>query len=393
MSRTTDAPLAEKPDPDVDLTHLARIATFFAATPIIERDATELATEIVTRLRSDPRVINIGEPELDESFTDWKSFWPHSHSDNSGALLTGEDRRWTLQLSTPITFDVRVPKKNQPVHSNIDDIPAEEYSVAWDGISVIVTWPQRSGQIPISGGHVVFDILDAALDSLNMGSYRQPCSPGCEHVFLHTTLRLIIDDSMDAANDHLIASKESDESEAIAWIPAVALERGAAEYLWFELAMAARDFATMKNIGQRVLDLEYHARHDVSHLLGHAHEHARISSLPFRGRMKGRWKNRGWRREARFLIAALWLSATNIEALKRRWEQEARDLSSGHRNILPLFEGDASRDEHALRSLDLTTLNRALDQVTLLLNNREIASATALGALGGAVAGGAVGLL
>jgi hypothetical protein len=380
----TEGAAMRSPEPG----RFARLATVLATSRSESRDISGVIKKIVADLRADSRVTSIEAPDVSSHFAAWTPYYPHMFDTSGDGLLLGLDGGVVLEFSSPILMQVRVPIKNQPPIHGRDDVPTETYTVAWDGITVIVVWEQESTEASHSAGQVVFDVIEAALGGAGLSAYRQACSPGCEYGFIHQTLALRESPTPGGAEFSTVLHPELNLFVGI--VPGDLPLEELPEFLWLEMGAAAREFAFVKNYGQRILDLEHRARNDIGDLLDHNRAHARVLAKPWWRRARELWRHRGWRREARGLIAGLWLALTNIETLERHWDDQLQDLQSDHLEILEFFRPDSWRDERRIRALDTSTILAALDQVTELLESRQLALATGLGALGGAVAGGVV---
>lgn len=366
----------------------ARLATVLATSRSESPDISGVIGKIVANLRADPRVTSIEAPDVNSHFATWMPYYPHIFDTSGDDLLLGSDSGGVLEFSSPVLMQVRVPIKNQHSIHGRDDVPTETYAVAWDGITVFVVWEQESSGASHSAGQVVFEVIEAALAGAGLSAYRQACSPGCEYGFIHQTLGLRGSPTAEEAQFSAVLDRELDLF--IGSVPDDMPFEELPEFLWFEMSAAASSFAFVKNYGQRILDLEQRARSDIGDLLDQNRVHARVLAKPWWRRARGLWRHRGWRREARGLIAELWLALTNIETLGRYWDEQLQNMQSDHPGILEFFRPDSWRDERKIRALDTSTILAALDQVTGLLDSRQLALATGLGALGGAVAGGVV---
>jgi len=140
------------------------------------------------------------------------------------------------------------------------------------------------------------------------------------------------------------------------------------------------------------MDIESLIRTQVAHLLGHYYEHALITAKPLLRSLKDRWRIRWWRREARQILAGLWLSLANVEALRRSWEESRRDFED-RSSYMAIFEIDYSDDVAVVESLEVGHLDATIEQVSRNLDNRALLFATVVGALAGALAGALVGLI
>lgn len=90
-----------------------------------------------------------------------------------------------LRFNRPTVFRVRVPAKNQPRYRSLDDVPADEYLVAWDGQGVVVQWEQDSPRSTGSGGHIVLSLLEELGQSIGLSVEVIACATHCHHRFVH----------------------------------------------------------------------------------------------------------------------------------------------------------------------------------------------------------------
>lgn len=286
-------------------------------------------------------------------------------------------------------FQVRIPIKNQHAHAGTNDIPSDTYFVTWDGVSVFILWEQDDENIPISGGHVVAEVLDDALDAVDSALYVQSCNPGCEYMFLHQTIQLLEDSEVD---DFEIKTGKRDQEVLVTFDE---LDDPSMQVIWVALSLggAMENFAEFKNYGRRLIDLEHACRLDLGHLLTHYADHAELVHLGWKPKyLRLRWRNRGWRKEARSLVASVWLALANIESVRRRWDQERLNIADDAEYV-PLFSADFSRDVVTIDSLRLEPVSENVNQIAGWLDNRAVVWATSLGALAGGLAGGAATLI
>jgi hypothetical protein len=141
------------------------------------------------------------------------------------------------------------------------------------------------------------------------------------------------------------------------------------------------------------MDIESSIRDEVAHLLAHYYEHAVIAATPWWRNLKDRWRTKWWRREARQILAGLWLSLANIEGLRRDWDNRRRLFEDKRSQIMALFAIDYPSDVGAIESLEVSHLDATIEQISGNLNNRAVAMATMFGALAGGLAGALVGLV
>lgn len=394
------AKTGQKAPDDRDSTTLVRLGTLIwvLGSERLERGVRsdeakqELTDGLVNALRSDSRVSDVSAPELSMPFTYASKFFPDGQGASTFALLTGSDFFTGFRLSTPVLFSLRIPAKNQPKHHGHDDVPSDVYWAAWDGLTVWISWKQETTHTPMSGGHVVQQVLSDALAVLGDRLYTQACSPGCQNVFLHTTL--LLEQSNDAEGA-VVVSRGNGPFQLKASVLMLNPPWEALTWLHLNLTGAASDFAEMKNTGRRLRDLEEAARSELTHLSAHYYEHSRVSTLPFRQSLALRWQSRGWRREARQLLAGLWLAMAQISTLRSQWAERQREFSGsvgddGHGLI---FLADQEADSFAIGSLDVGPMERTVEQIAARLDNRALVTATLAGVVGGAAAGAAAALL
>lgn len=369
---------------------IVRVGTWFWRIPDCEQESEYWVSALAEALEADTRVDRV---EVGTQTDYWNSIgvmYPDESRTTARGIQIGSDGFHVLRMSRHVKFRVRVPIKNQTSpHGNHDDIPSDTYYVAWDGISVFVLWENVEAYPPLAGGHVVADVLRDVTASIESDLYIQACSPQCDFMFTHSPLRLVHDEDADyyalAPDKHGPAVAMGlkyleDPFENVGWVAML-------------LGGEIERFASFKNVGRRLIDLENQCRSDLGHVLSHVHRHAELVAD---GRsvaaIKQRWKSRRWRHEARSLVAAVWLAIANIEILRRRWDGERGDLMS-MTEALPLLERDLSRDVDSVQSIKLEPVTETINQLAITLDNRNLARATALGALVGGIAGGLTGLL
>jgi hypothetical protein len=306
--------------------------------------------------------------------------------------MFGSDAMPSVVFDAPIWFAVEVPEKNQRRIHPTDVIPTH-YHVIWDGIFILVTWtmPGDDPVIPMSGGHVVEDILRDSLASLDLGLYVQACSPGCKHQFAHADLRLL------AAEPGATAVEYTNPERWGEWDALVPGHSPGdrAMRLFQDLRLAGRIFTRLKNIGRRVVDLEQTTRLSLDRLMTINYERAEVPLLPWRERISVRWVMRFWRRHARHEIAKVWLVLASIERLRRRWSATRFDFDdeTSERGMRNLFLRDYSDDVARVASLDLALIRSGVEQAAQRLDSRAIVSGTVAAAIAGAAAGAVVGAI
>lgn len=371
--------------------HYARFGSFMlAGSNNMSTRKCEIFQDVHKALQEDNRVSAIESTVLREEWTHTYTIYPklknHPHSIT---LLGGQDRLTGIRFSDPLVFTVTVPIKNQPKFRGCDDLPTDTYYVAWDGVTAIVAWPTQPGtQPPRSGGHVVIELLEAVASKVNLRLYAQACSPGCTNLFAHRIMLVARH-----RGEGPVYTKAAPFPITLVHLHAEDAPRDTPKALLSEMAYAAERFAWFKNSAQRILDIEKLSRSLVEQLLAINFNKIQESKLPFWQRMKGKWANRESSREARSLIASLWLSLASLEALRRDWLDYRRRLLSTieeHR-LEGLFDVDLGDDDAAITSQDLSFIRAAVEQTSIRFDTRLLALATLFGAVGaliGAIIGG-----
>jgi hypothetical protein len=349
-------------------------------------------SELCSALERDPRVVEVITPDINPDFSGRRTLYPDLNRTSEDDLLTGGDSFQVMELSDSIYFHMHVPKKNQPQWHGWDNIPAEDYFVSWDGIAAFVLWEQDSDHIPPPGGQVVTDVLSTALAATQAELYVQACGPNCDNIFFHTSLYLHPDEDCIGDYDLEITPRKNENAVDIV-IPSEESNFELVEWIYDRLNGPVSDFAKLKNLSRRVMDIESSIRDQVAHLLGHYYEHSVIAAKPLRRSLKDRWKIKGWRREARQILAGLWLSLANVEGLRRQWGDQRGRFELGRREYMPLFEIDYSDDVAMIESLEVGHLDATIEQISQSLDNRALLLATVVGALAGGLAGAVVGAL
>ncbi|CDO33314.1 hypothetical protein [Mycolicibacterium porcinum] len=384
-----------------DTVRILRMGTFFwevpKATPIT--DGPRLTRELATQLRSDPRVEEVLDPKSDDiSDFMFARFYPSDPPDMD-SILFGKDSKKALVSSFPIFFRVRVPIKNQPIHEGVADVPSDTYAVAWNGVTLVAIWHQGSDHIPMSGGHVVIDVLSEAISSLEGASLvNQACSANCSFQFMHPSMVLM--DLPDSAEDRdfyiQLSSREGRIHHFDLWTYAGdGNDFEVLSSLAFTLMSKANDFATVKTLGRRIIAIEGTAREELTHIIAHQFESSQAALLPAKKRLAAKWTNRATKRHIQHSLVSLSLCLANLETLKRAWEEEKRrfDEKDSTDGQLAFFTTDSKSDEARIRSLNLNHLELAVQQINDSLNNAAMVTATVRGALAGGVAGGVLGAL
>lgn len=377
----------EKPDTDL----VGRMGLFLlASSEQFKPPHSKTLEAVADALEEDPRVIAVKQPkQIEDSWCGRPRIYP-SPAENGG-LISGSDILQTLHFSRPLSFSITVPAKNQPLRSD-DDVVPTDYRVIWDGMLALVLWHAPGAKrLPLSGGHVVADILNNALEKLGYRLYIQGCNPGCTHKFSHTDMRF----SQDLEDDEEVEYVGGKHfAEVKARVPSMEVE-DLAHYVFYDLHGTVRDFMELKNFGRRILELEADGRTKLSSLMRINYTRANLPAESFVDRLKTRWGMRGWLRKSRFLIARVWLTLSNIELLRREWETSRFDFESSadERGKRKLFEQDYADEVDRVQSLDPELMRSGVQEMAERLDSRALLRVTATAAIAGAIAGGVVGVV
>jgi hypothetical protein len=367
-----------------------RVGTWFWIKPT-DLDTSTATSDLMDALRADSRVLQVVPPEATTQTESVERYYPDAPRTTADGILRGNDGFEVTQIPTFIRFSVRVPVKNQPWHDGFDDVPTDTYFVAWDGLVAYVLWHQSEDDYVLSAGQIVGEILSEATESSGGELYIQNCSPGCHFMFAHRTMRVAYDPDVEYFD--LIDAKPGSPVVELT-IPGPSSPMDELGYLAVMLRGSISGFATFKNFGRRLIDLERAVRVDSSHVLNYFHSHA---ALVARGKrppvLLERWKSRGWRAKARALVARSWLGMANMETLRRSWDEERDDWMSFYPETLGLLQSDYSRDIANVEQLNMEPVADTITRVSTGLDNRTVVLATAWGAVAGGVVGGLAGLL
>ena len=348
----------------------------------------ETLEAISDSLEKDSRVTDVAQPEhIEDAWCIRRRIFPAPAEDEG--LVSGLDALQALHFSDSLTLSVTVPKKNQPLRSDDDDVPTE-YTVVWNGMFALVTWrTSESKHLPLSGGHIVVSILRDALKQLGLRLYVQGCNPGCTHEFAHTDIRFVPDDT---DPDDIEYMPSANWGEVRATTP-IMPDKALAEYAFLDIVGTAREFTILKNLGRRILEAEQDGRARLSALMKINYARARLPTLSPVERLKAHWAAKGWLRRSRFLIAHIWLTLSNLELLRREWTAVRFGFEEGanERGKRLLFERDYADEVDRVESLDLELMRSGVQEMAERLDSRALLRVTAVAAVAGAIAGGVVG--
>lgn len=368
--------------------YVIRLGTVYLVVDHGASQTVEYADQLVKALRQDSRVITAHVGALDREWSyQFTAYLPMRKSDDEDGVINGTRHFHGQRFSEPISFELRIPAKNQPKVFEDDYIPSERYFALWDGQCLMVAWEQSvDAGVGSSGGHVVEDVLQKAVDVIDLDLYVQACNPQCKYVFLHTAIRATVD--QDAPTDWTLSRRTNDP-----YLLDVELWDGGsieevAQAIWWRTNSSLHDFASMKNKGRQILELEAVVRADLDRLNRLHHEKASASQRAFPARIKAYWTHRAWRRDSRFYLARLWLALGSLERLRRLWGRDATSFRRGadEQDLVALFTVDTSDEVTFVEKLDLRLVEASVEHAEDRLSSNTLALATIGGGVAGALA-------
>lgn len=347
---------------------------------------------LVSALKQDSRVITVDSGFPNHQLVYKRRFYPMLTEEDAEDLLSGSSSFDGVRFSTAITFKVSVPRKNQPEIRGAK-AEAETYLVAWDGWTVLVMWEPKDSYVRPSpaNGQIVADILTTACQLAGKDLYIQACSPKCTHLFAHTDFKVhkFLRDDFDfqftsEANSgiHLMMSIPKDNELLLARAVHDRIKRPAA------------NFAQLKNVARRIIQIESSARSMSFELIAHDYENLSRSqdSLLLRltyifGDLSARLRGKSRAKHANILITSLWLSMANMDTLQQLFKSLERRYNDSFtdQHVRELFSSDLKSEETRVGELDPYFAQATAEHKSQRLDNRIIFGATLGGALAGAV--------
>ncbi|MEX5299131.1 hypothetical protein RCG67_10170 [Kocuria sp. CPCC 205292] len=359
-------------------------------------DAREFSHSVSEKLRKaldvDPRVVKVyierAIKTVDNART--HTYWEfNSEAEDFGEFI---DRFEVLRLNEPIVFRVRVPIKNQPIYRGIDDVPSDEYLVVWDGVSVLVQWNQDVTEATASGGHIVFDVLEAAAGEAGYAAEVVACSAECHHKFVHAD---VVTFDGDTHPDKFVISGETPVGVGV--ITPFNREKDDLSNLlrtYHEISYAVDIYSQVRDSVDSIYSMETKARSDSAKLMLIEYSRASSRQFPNPRSVVDAWKLRNFRGESRKLLSGLWLAMNYVESFEREWRRSSVRFKSvleenGLEKLTPIFD----IGEEEIEALDLSLIRENLQDSSSRMDSRMIFFATLAGAgaaLGGAALSGGV---
>ncbi|MGY0540595.1 hypothetical protein ACW14X_24005 [Nocardioides sp. YJ-D4] len=358
-------------------------------------EATALARTVDGKLRSalssDTRVSevleNLNSREIDNART--LTFYDPKY--HEADFVKAIDDFEALRLNALISFRVRVPAKNQPKYRSMDDVPSDEYLVVWDGVSLAIQWEQKTARATGSGGHVIFDILEDVGRAAGYPVQIMACSPGCKHKFMHADIVTFDHAHRHREHFHVGGRRSPVGSTVVAPYRFDPDDRKNLLRTYNALHSALNAFASTQSLADYLLFLEWRARRDAAAVLEISYDRAARPRFPRVIAMtKTAWKHRGDHKEARQLIAGLWLALATVEAARGDWVANNRALvdrleTGDLSELQEFFDPGTALVEH----IDLSLVRASLEEAASRAEGRALVYATLAGACA-AIAGSAV---
>ncbi len=293
-----------------------------------------------------------------------------------------------LTLNSTILFRVRIPEKNQPKYRSMDDVPADEYLVAWNGLALAVQWDQSSPRATGSGGHVVLEILESVGESAGYPVVVLVCSPGCLHRFVHADF--VTFELLEDPPDHFhVAGETPVGSTVVTPYSREADDQRNLLRTFSRVASPLLNFAEAKASSDVIHYLADSAKRDSAAMLSNSYEWAARRRLPdVRGWISDLWAMRGSRRETRQLIAGIWLALAVIDSHLGPFQRiHAHFLEVLQSRGLAEVQDFLDAGEESISSMNLTGVRASLQETSSRLEGRLLVAATfagAVAAMGGA---------
>jgi hypothetical protein len=280
---------------------------------------------------------------------------------------------------------ISVAKRLQPQDRGDRGIPAEDYYVSWNGVSLVVLWKASDPKSDAGfyGGFAAIEILKEALASADALLHVEPCGPHCDYPFAHRDLFV-------SSSETVADMTTSDRTRFAVTVvtPPEADPLVLVGKLGARVARVSRNFAAMRSYGATVIENDRSARSELATLLGLQYELARAATLPWRESMAARWANRAHGKKMSLVTANLWLRLATIEDNLRHWRDSKAAFDGGIQDGTDLiFAHEYADGATTLDAIDVEDLRAAVDRMSQRADARTVTAAT----IGGAIAGGAVG--
>ena len=358
--------------------------------PLSDSDVKNLLDSVQSALRKDNRVASLIEAKHHPDFCHQYMLHPGPLDATPDGALRGSDARGCVQFSAGIQMDIRVPLKNQPTWHDDIEATTTDYVAMWDGMTLAVGFDANAGVRP-AGGQVVFDVLRDAARAVGAEVYVQACKPMCEHLFLHADVV-----SLETEDETRVGSLSTGAERNVvelAVAPGTSIQSALSNF-FYRVRGGMAQWTLAKNTGWRVLTIEDYARADLVHLFSHFQEE-------LEARLDGWSRKRlvtmrpSWRRISRLLTTRLWMHMANTEQLmrQRRYHMSVLESSAADQGTSDVVLRDIEDESDFVETLNLDFLRQATEHAAASLDSRSVVHATALGIIGGGLAGALVTVL
>jgi hypothetical protein len=357
---------------DVEFDHVGPEASAFAA---------EVESKFRAALAADPRVSELIDSNASFEVDNARTRTLYQIDAEASNVLDSVGAFQGLTLNSVIVFRVRVPKKNQPKYRSMDDVPADDYLAAWDGLSLAVQWNQTHPGATGSGGHVVLEILEQAGEKAEFPVSILTCTPSCLHRFLHLDFVTFEDECGCGKGFHLSGETPVGRTVIAPFGRAESDVRNLYQ-TFFAVSSVLHVFAETRSDAEYILHLAYRSRIDSSEVLYISYQRADRSRLPdFTSWVKDLWDLRGSRREARRLIAGIWLALAMIDArLGTYLNRNSRFNELVDEKQLTELRSFLETEHQSVADLDLAGVRASLQETATRMEGRLLIAATFGGA-------------
>lgn len=361
-------------------------ALAFRDDPDDGRDVSQLVADVREALKGEPRVRRVGPmPQETEGFDRPIEFRGQVLPDDVESSLREEDILNGFQIVEPLTFQVEVPRKNQPDATGF--LP-ERHWVAWNGVVMVVAWQQpRKEVIETRTAEIVLEVVHEAVHSADLHLHVQRCSQDCAHPFLHGELLISEGEGpllheLEAPQGELTFRTES---------PDLNPERLLGQLYW-RTAIPLHAFFRLKNATRRVANLEQVIRADAAQLLEANHTIAVAQTRRWWERIRFLAEPLKARQEGSQVLARLLWELSILNAAKGEWERARVNFEqmAYERHIQVLTRVDRA-DIPLVENQDLGLVRTAIEQAASRMDTRLVAASTAWGAVAGAITGATLG--
>jgi len=360
-------------------------------TPEARDFADSVQQRVEAALQADARVtevVDVPTPVVDNAATD--RYWEVKEDERK--LTDSFNSYQGLRFNRVTVFRVRVPAKNQFRYRSLDDVPSDEYLVAWDGQNVLVQWEQDTPRSTGSGGHVVLDLLEDVGRVVEHPVVVVACAAACHHRFVHA-------DFVTFAGDHQHPEFQVNGPAVIGRTVETPYGKAPTDLqnlrrTYRALQQPLAIYGQAKTLAALILFLEWRARADASAVLDIAYQRAHRSSFrhPLRW-LRDSWGLRGLRRESGELMAGLWLSLVTIDSRRGSWRASANRLVAAlEESQMSALAPELDIQGEQIEQLDVSLLRESVAELGARLEGRQLLLATGSGAIA-ALAGAALAAL